>query len=113
MSSNFRYQISIAASWNVGGRVLVVDEVVPTHEKEICAAPLLDKICIEFEIQTDQNYYADLRQTYLALKLKLLNGRGYDTYISKEVKKKSTKERLKWMWKRRRSNRLQFLSLPM
>ena len=85
MSSNFRYQISLAASWNIGGRVLLVDEVVPTHEKEICSATSFDKKCIEFEVQTDRNYYADLRQTYLALKLKLLNGRGYDTYISKEV----------------------------
>ena len=87
MSSNFRYQISLAASWNVGGRVLVVDEVVPTHEKEICAVPSLDKKCIEIEVQTDRNFYADLRQTYLALKLKLLNDRWYDTYLSKEVKK--------------------------
>ena len=41
----------------------------------------------EFEFQTDRNYYVDLRQTYLALKLKLVGGRGYETYNTIEVKK--------------------------
>ena len=31
--------------------------------------------------------YVVLRQTYLALKLKLVRGRGYETYNTKEVKK--------------------------
>ena len=35
----------------------------------------------------DQNYYVNLRQIYLALKLKLVRGRGYETYNTKEVKK--------------------------
>ena len=43
-------------------------------------------ICIEFEIQTDRNYYVDLRQLFLALKLKFVKGRGYDTYESTEKK---------------------------
>ena len=47
----------------------------------------LDENCIAFEIQRDRNCYVDLRQTYLALKVKLVRGRGYKTYNSKEVKK--------------------------
>ena len=43
--------------------------------------------CIEFEFQTDRNYYVDLRQTYLALKLKPVRGRGYETYNTKELRK--------------------------
>ena len=35
----------------------------------------------------DRNYYVDLRQSFLALKLKLIKGRGYDTFESKEKKK--------------------------
>ena len=42
---------------------------------------------MEFEIQTDRNYYVDFGQTYLALKLKLVRGRGFETYNKKEVKK--------------------------
>ena len=35
----------------------------------------------------DRNYYVDLRQKYLALKLILVRGCGYETYNTKEVKK--------------------------
>ena len=38
----------------------------------------------------DRNYWVDLRQSFLALKLKLVKGRGYDTYESKEKKKEHT-----------------------
>ena len=42
---------------------------------------------MESEFRTDQNYYVDLRPSFLALKLKFVKGRGYDTYESKEKKK--------------------------
>ena len=45
------------------------------------------KNCIEFEFQTHRNYYVDLRQTYLALKLILVKCRGHETYNTKKVKK--------------------------
>ena len=44
------------------------------------------KNCIEFEFQTDRNFYIDLRLSFLALKLKFVKGRGYGTYESKEKK---------------------------
>ena len=34
----------------------------------------------------DRNYYVDLRQSYLDLKLKPVRGRGCETYKSKEIK---------------------------
>ena len=46
----------------------------------------------EFEFQTDRNYYVDLRQSFLALKLKFVKGRGNDTYESKEKKKEHKDE---------------------
>ena len=57
--------------------------------KKLIQQPHLMKTenCIEFEFQTDRNYYADLRQPVLALKLKFVKGRGYDTYESNEKKK--------------------------
>ena len=67
MSSNFRYQPSVAVSGSLGGKVPVVDDVLSSHEHEIYPTTSLDENCIEFEFQTDWNYYVDLRQTYLAL----------------------------------------------
>ena len=92
MSSNFRYQPFVAVSGNFGGKVPVVDDVLSSLEQEIYPTTSLDKNCIEFEFQTDRNYYVDLRQTYLALKLKLVRGRGYETYNTKEVKKEHKEE---------------------
>ena len=87
MSSNFRYQFFVALSGNLGGKFLVVGDVLSSHEQEIYPTTSLDENCIEFEFQTDRNYYFDLRQSFLALKLKFVKGRGYDTYESKEKKK--------------------------
>ena len=76
MSSNFRYQAFVAVSGNLGEKVPVVDEVLSSHEQEIYPTTSLDENCIEFEFQTDLVHYVDLRKTYLALKLKLVRGRG-------------------------------------
>ena len=71
MSSNFRYQPFVAVSGILGGNVPVVDDVLSFHEQEIYPITSLDDNSIEFEFQTDRNYYVDLRQKYLALKLNL------------------------------------------
>ena len=70
----------------------IVDDVLSSHEQEIYPTTSLDDNCIEFEIQMDRNYYVDLRQSFLALKLKFVKGRGYDTYESKEKKKEHKDE---------------------
>ena len=92
MSSNFRYQAFVAVSGNLGRKVPVVDDVLSSHELEIYLTNSLDENCKDFEFQTDRNYYVDLRQTYLAWKLKLVKGRGYETYNTKEVKKEHKEE---------------------
>ena len=90
MSSNFRYQLFVAVSGNLGGKVPVVDDLLSSHEQEIYPTTSLDENCIEFEFQTDRNYYVVL--SLLALKLKFVKGRGYDTYESKEKKKEHKDE---------------------
>ena len=77
----------MAVSGNLGGKVPIVDGVVSSHEQEIYPTTSLDENCIAFEFQTDRNYYVDLRQSFLAFKVKFVKGRGYDTYESKEKKK--------------------------
>ena len=79
MSSNFRYQPFVAVSGNLGGKVPVIDYVLPSLEQEIYPTISLDENYIEVEFQMDRNYYVDLRQTYLALKLQLVKGHGYET----------------------------------
>ena len=92
MSSNFRYQPFVTVSGNLGGKVPAVEDVLSSHEQEIYPTTFPDENCIEFEFRTDRNYYVDLRQTYLALKLKHVRGRGYETYNTKEVKKEHIEE---------------------
>ena len=92
MSNNFQYQPFVAVSGNLGGKIPVVDDVFSSHEQEINPTTSLDENSIEFEFRTDRNFYVDLRQTYLALKLKLVRGRGYETYNTKEVKREHKKE---------------------
>ena len=92
MLSNFRYQPLVAVSGNLGGKFPVVDDVLSSHEQEIYPTTSLDENSIEFEFETDRNCYVDLRQTYLALKLKLVRGRSYETYNNKEVQKEHKKE---------------------
>ena len=82
----------MAKSGSLGGKVPIVDDVLSSHEQEIYPTTSLDENCIEFEFQTDRNYYFDLRQTYLVLKLKLVRGRGCETYNTKEVKKELKEE---------------------
>ena len=91
-NNNFLYQPFVAVSGNLGGRVPIVDDVLSSHEQEMCPNTSLDENCIEFEFQTDRNYYIDLRQSFLALKLKFVKGRGYDTYESEEKKKEHKDE---------------------
>ena len=79
-------------SGNLTGRVPIVDDVLSSHEQEAYPTTSLDENCIEFEFQTDLNYYVDLRQPFLALKLKFVKGRAYDTYESKEKKKEHKDE---------------------
>ena len=82
----------MAVSGNPGGKVPVVDDVLSSYEQEIYPTTSLDEKCIEFEIQPDRNYYVDLRQTYLALKLKFVRGRDYETYVTKETEKERKEE---------------------
>ena len=85
-NNNFRYQPFVAVSANLGGKVPTVDDVLSSLEQENYPTTSLDENCIEFEFQKNRNYYVDLRQFFLALKLKSVKGRGYDTYDSKEKK---------------------------
>ena len=77
--NNFRYQHFVAVSGNPGVKVPVLDNVLSSNEQEIYPTTSLDENGNEFEFQTDGNVYVGLRQTYLAVKIKLVKGRGFDT----------------------------------
>ena len=82
----------MAVPGNFGGKIPIADDVLSSHEREIYPTVSLDENCIEFEFQTDRNYCFDLRQAFLALKVKLVKRRGYDTYESEEKKKEHNDE---------------------
>ena len=63
-----------------------------TNKKCIPSTTALDENSIEFDFQTDRNVYVDLRQTYLALKVKLVKRRGFDTHKTREKKKEHKEE---------------------
>ena len=86
-NNNFWYQRFVAVSGDLGGKVPIVDDDLSSHEQEVYPTTSLDENCIEFEFRTHQKYYVHLRPYLLALKLKIVKGRGYDTYESKEKKK--------------------------
>ena len=92
MSSNFRYQPFVAVSGKLRAKFQVVDDVLLSHEQEIYATTTLNERSTELQFQTDRTFYVDLRRTYLALKLKLVRGCGYETYNTKEVKKEHKEE---------------------
>ena len=94
MSSNFRFQTSVAVFGNLGGKVPAVDVDLSSQEQKNYPSTSLDENRKEFEFQTDRNYYVDLKRTYLALKLKIDKGCGYGNYNTKELKK-SRNKRLK------------------
>ena len=85
--NNFRYQHFVAVSGIPGVKVPVVDNVLSSHEQEIYITISFDENSIEFEFQTDRNVYVHSRQMYIALKIKLVKGRGFDTYKTTEKKK--------------------------
>ena len=91
-NNNFRYQPFVVVSGNFGWKMPIVNDVLSSHEHEIYPTTSVDENCIELELQTDRNYYVDLRQSFLALKLKFVKGRGYDIYESKEKKKEHKDE---------------------
>ena len=56
MSSNFRYQLFVAVSVNLVGKVPVVEDVLSSHEQEIYPTTSLDENRIDFEFQKDRNF---------------------------------------------------------
>ena len=84
---NFRYQPFVTVSRNPGVKVPVVNDVLSSHEHEIYPNTSLGENSIEFEFQTDRNVYVDLRQTSLALKIKIVKGRGFGSYKITEKEK--------------------------
>ena len=88
MSGDFKYQLFVAASGNLGGKVRVFDDVLSSHKQEFCPTTSIKENCIDFELETDWNYYVDLRQAYFPVKLNFFKGRGYEIYITKKILKK-------------------------
>ena len=108
--NNFWYQTFVPVCRNLGEKVPVCDDMLPSHEHEIYLTTSLNENRIEFEFQTDRNYYLNLKQTYLALKEKLMKGLGNEIYNTKQkTYKEETKKRQRQGKYKKRRRTLQFL----
>ena len=90
--NNFRTNNSFAVFGNPRVKVPVVDDLLSSQEQEFCPTTSFDENSNEFEFQTDRNIYVVLRQTYLALKIKLVEGRGFETHNTTEKKREHKKD---------------------
>ena len=67
----------------LGRKDPIDDDVLSSH----LSSYSLNENCIEFEFQTGQNFYGDLRQTNLVSKIRKIKVRGYKIYIPEESEK--------------------------
>ena len=70
---------------NLEEKIALVDNNVLSHDPDNCSTNSIAKNWIENEFETDWNYYVALRQTFLALKQKLLKDRGSESYKTTEI----------------------------
>ena len=77
MSINFRIRPFFGNFWKTR-KVPVIDDILLFHEQEKHPTTSFDENCIDFEFQTDRNYYFNLIQTSLASQVKFVKGRGYE-----------------------------------
>ena len=70
------------------GKTPVVHVVLLYHEQETHLTSSLDENSIELDFQMDRKQYVDLRQTFLAWELKLIEGRDYITPNPTESRQK-------------------------
>ena len=83
MSSNFRNQPIATVSGNLGAKVPVVHDVLTFHEQKKLSYYLTRENCIMLRwSETD----------LIGLKLKIIKSRCYETYSTKETKKKHKEE---------------------
>ena len=92
MSNSFRNQTFVADSGKLGMKISVVDDVLSSHQQQICPTTLFYKNYIEFEFQADWNQCVCLTQSNLALKMKFVKSRGGETFGSQEVRKEHKQE---------------------
>ena len=93
MSNSYRYQFFVSIVENPGRKVPLVDDAFSSHEQETYPTVSRDENLKSFQFQPDRNYHVDLRQTYLALKLKFVKGCSYDN--TEELEKNTNKSQKK------------------
>ena len=82
----------MAVSGNLKGKFPVVVDVLFSHEIQIYPTTSLDENCIVIEFQSNRSYYIDLRQTYLASKLKFVRSCGHEAYNIEKVTEEHKEE---------------------
>ena len=92
MSRSFRYQLFVAVSEDLVRQVPLADGFLTSHEQETYLITSRDENCKEFYFQGNQNCYLDLRETYLALKVKVVKDHGYKTCNCRNFEKENKED---------------------
>ena len=87
MAIDFWYQPFVTFSGNLGAKAPLVEKVLLSHEQEIYPTTSFDENCVAFDFQKDRYYYVDVRYFHSALKKKLGNGCGWESYEIQEIEK--------------------------
>ena len=63
-----------------------------SYPKKVFPSTSLDESSIEFEFETDRNFYLDMRDIHLSLKLQLFKGRLFDAFKKGKAENKAKLE---------------------
>ena len=90
--SHFRYGAFTTSSMEIFDKVPVLETLILSYIQEVFPSPSLDESSIEFEFETDRNFYLETRDTHLSLKLQLFKGRLFDAFKKEKAEHKANSE---------------------
>ena len=82
--SNFRFGAFRNSALEIFDKVRDMEKIMSSYTQEVFPSTSLDGSSIEFEFETDRNFYLDMRDNHLRLKLQIFKGRLFDAF-KKEI----------------------------
>ena len=90
--SHFRYRVFTSSSLDIFDKVPVLETIISSYVQKVFPSTSLDESSFEFEFETDNNFYLDMRDTHLSLKLQLFKGRLFEAFKKEKAEHKAKTE---------------------
>ena len=90
--SHFWYGSFTNSSLEIFDKVPVLETIMSSYTHEVFPIFSLDESSIEFEFETDRNFYLDMHHTHFSLKLQLFKGRLFDAFKKEKAEHKAKSE---------------------